>query len=75
MHRKTNEVFAICVQNFATRVTRDVLARLLVSELVWYLANEMCEVRKLGRSTNYIHKVSIIFMKLTGTIGEVIKKC
>ena len=33
MHGKTNEVFAICSRTFATRVTSDVVARLLVSEL------------------------------------------
>ena len=70
MYRKTNKAFAICMLNFATHVTCDVLARLLVSELVWYLMNEVCKVRKLRQSINYIHKASIIFMKLTGTIQK-----
>ena len=67
MHRKTNEVFVICVRKFATRVTSLVLVMLLVSELVWYLANEVCKVRKLRRSINYIHKAY-------RTIRQVIKK-
>ena len=54
MHRKTNKVFTLY----------NVLARLAISELVWYLANEMHEVRKLT------HEVSIIFMKLIGTIHK-----
>ena len=39
-----------------------------------YLANEVCEVRKLTQSMSYIHEASIVFMKLTRTIPEVIKK-
>ena len=75
MHRKTNKVFAICVRNFPTRVSSQcVLVGLLISEVVWYLTNEVGKVRKLRWSINYIHKASIIFTKLIGIIGEVIKK-
>ena len=45
MHRKINELFAISLRTFVLRPCDD-LVKLLVSELVWYLTNEVREVNK-----------------------------
>ena len=50
MHRKANEVFAISLRTFVTRPCDD-LVKLLVSELVWYLMNEVQEVNKVKKLT------------------------
>ena len=50
MHRKTNKVFAISLRTLVTCLCDD-LVKLLVSELVWYLVNEVQEVNKVKKLT------------------------
>ena len=52
--------------------------KLLVSELVWYLANEVGEVnkvKKLTQSINYIHEAYRNYVKLSKSTGPHRIKC